>query len=31
MNDNVHIDISGLLGMLQATEKKYDIELVKNL
>ena len=28
MNDNVHIDISKLLGMLQATEKKYDIEKI---
>ena len=28
MNDNVHTDISKLLGMLQATEKKYDIEKI---
>ncbi len=28
MNDTVHTDISDLLGMLQATEKKYDTEKI---
>ena len=28
MNDTVHTDISGLLKMLQATGKKYDIEKI---
>ncbi len=28
MNDTVHTDISKLLGMLQATEKKYDTEKI---
>ena len=29
MNDAVHTNISGLLEILQATEKKYDIEKIK--
>ena len=29
MNDAVHTNISGLLEMLQATEKKYDIEKIE--
>ena len=28
MNNSVHTDISKLLGMLQATEKKYDTEKI---
>ena len=28
MNHDVHIDISGLLEMLKATEKKYDIDKI---
>ena len=28
MNDTVHTDITGLLAMLQATEKKYDVEKI---